>query len=131
MESNIEHTGWEPRLVWRSREEGPGGSSGIPTRCQALPGAYTGILKQERQGPCPQGGTSPCVCVCVCVCVKCVYMCCVCVSVLCLCVCEIWYTYVVCVSVCEVWYICVVCVVYIVPVCVCEVWYIYVVCVSV
>lgn len=61
-----EHTGWELRPVWRSREEGPGGSSGIPTRCQALPGARTGILKQERQGSCPQ--EEP-VCVCVGVCV--------------------------------------------------------------
>ena len=65
LDSNIEHTGWELRPVWRSREEGPGGSSGIPTRCQALPGARTGILKQERQSPCAQ--EEP-VCVCVGVC---------------------------------------------------------------
>ena len=72
MEINIEHTGWELRPVWRSREEGPGGSSGIPTRCQALPGARTGILKQERQGPCAQ--EEP-VCVCRCVRVKCEVWC--------------------------------------------------------
>ena len=57
----------------------PGDSSGIPTRCQALPGARTGILKQERQGPCPQEEPG-CVCVCLCACVKC----------------EMWYTCVVC-----------------------------------
>ena len=97
MEGNIEHTGWELRPVWRSREEGPGGSSGIPTRCQALPGARTGMLKQERQGPCAQ--EEP---VCVCVYVWSVYTCAVCVSLYCacVCVCEVWYTCVVCVCIC-------------------------------
>lgn len=43
--------------VYRTRVAAPG----VPPRCQALPGAEAGILKQEIQGSCPQGGT---VCVC-------------------------------------------------------------------
>ena len=85
------------------------GSSGIPTRCQALPGAWTGISKQERQGPCPQGGTSLCVCVCVCVCEGCIHVLCMYLCVSNTCVVSVS-LYCASVCVCEVWYICVACV---------------------
>ena len=86
LESNIEHTGWELRPVWRSREEGPGGSSGIPTRCQALPGAWPGILKQKDRVP-DVREEPVCVCVCARVCVKCgIRVLCVFGGVVCACV---------------------------------------------
>ena len=107
QESNIKHTGWDLRSVWKSREEGPGGSSGIPTRCQAQPGARTVMVKQERQGPCPQGGTS--LCVCACVCVKCVYMFCMCVCMCVKCMCCVS-LYCACVCVWSVVYMCCMCV---------------------
>ena len=57
-----------------------GSSSGIPTRCQALPGAWPGILKQKDRVP--DVREEP-VCVCVCACVlSVVYVYCVCLGVL-------------------------------------------------
>ena len=50
-----------------SREEGPGGSSGMPARCQALAGAWTGIVPDLKEEP---------VCVRVCkVFIHAVYVC--------------------------------------------------------
>ena len=111
MEGNRTHrVGAETSL--EVREEGPGGSSGIPTRCQALPGARTGMLKQKDRVPDLRRNQSVCVCVCVCeVCIHVLYVrLCVCVSLWCLCVCVKCGIYVLCVCMCEVWYTCVVCV---------------------
>ena len=63
MESNTEHRMGAGTSL-ESREEGPGGSSGMPARCQALAGAWTGIVPDLKEEP-----VSVCVCVCVCVCV--------------------------------------------------------------
>ena len=68
MESNIEHTGWEPRLVWRSREEGPGGQQWDTYQ---VPGPAWGTdwdIETRKTGSLSSGGTRLCVCVFVCVC---------------------------------------------------------------
>ena len=96
LESNIEHTGWELRPVWRSREEGPGGAA-----VGYLPGARPclgqGLGYQNKKDRVPVLKEEPvcaCVRVCVCVCKVCIhvlYVCemhVLCVSVLCLCVCR-------------------------------------------